>query len=388
MRVLLVHSFYRQYGGEDRVFEQERKLLIQNGIEVFEYTYHNSEISFFDLPLLTKNMIFNRKTYNEVREVVKEKKINIVHCHNIFPYISPSVYIAAQESGAKVIQTLHNYRLICANATFFDYKKKKICTKCLDKGIGATFYTICSNNWIRNIAIALANMINYKKNVFDYVDKLIALTSFARDLFIKFGIPYSKIAVKPNFIFVDEINPVCTKENYIIFVGRLSYEKGIMLLLEAMKQIERKITLLVVGDGPLRQDVINFIEKNRLNNIKYLGAQKRDKVLELISKAKLLIFPSIWFEGFPMTILEAFSVGTPVLANNLGGVSEIVKEGVNGYLFDFSEQNLPDVILKVLDNLEKNGMEESEGNKVYIEDRYISTKNWDIIEKIYTEVLK
>lgn len=165
MRVLLVHEFYRQYGGEDRVFEQERKLLRENGIEVYEYTFHNSDISLFQLPFLVKNMIFNRKTYNDVKRIVRENEIDVVHCHNIFPYISPSVYVAAKESGAKVIQTLHNYRFICPNATFYDYKKNKICTKCLDKGIINAVTSNCSYSWMRNIILALVNTI-YKKKIY------------------------------------------------------------------------------------------------------------------------------------------------------------------------------------------------------------------------------
>jgi len=339
MKVLLVHEFYRQYGGEDRVFEQERRLLQENGIEVYEYTFHNSDISLFQLPFLVKNMIFNRKTYSDVKRIVKENKINIVHCHNIFPYISPSVYVAAKESGAKVIQTLHNYRFICPNATFYDYRKNKICTKCLDEGIINAVTSDCSYNWMRNVILALVNTIYKKKNIFDYVDRFIALTNFSRNIFIKFGIPAEKIVVKPNFIFEEDIKPVYEKEDYIIFVGRLSYEKGIMNLLQAMKELKDEVKLLIVGDGPLRDEVIRFIQTNNLKNTKYLGPQKREKVLELMGKAKFLVFPSLWFEGFPMVLLEAFSVGTPVLASNLGGIPEIVEEGVNGWLFNLYEKD-------------------------------------------------
>ncbi|BCS80361.1 glycosyltransferase family 4 protein [Anaerocellum diazotrophicum] len=339
MKVLLVHEFYRQYGGEDRVFEQEKRLLRENGIEVYEYTFHNSDISLFQLPFLVKNMIFNRKTYKDVKRIVRENKIDVVHCHNIFPYISPSVYVAAKESGAKVIQTLHNYRFICPNSTFYDYKKNKICTKCLDKGIINAITSDCTYDWMRNVVLALVNTIYKRKNIFDHVDKFIALTNFSKNIFVKFGIPAEKIAVKPNFIFEEDIKPVYEKEDYIIFVGRLSYEKGIMTLLQAMKELNDEVKLLIVGDGPLRDEVIKFIQKNNLKNTKYLGPQKREKVLELIGKAKFLVFPSLWFEGFPMVLLEAFSVGTPVLASNLGGIPEIVEEGVNGRLFDPCEKN-------------------------------------------------
>jgi glycosyltransferase involved in cell wall biosynthesis len=353
MKVLLVHEFYRQYGGEDRVFEQERRLLRENGIEVYEYTFHNSDISLFQLPFLVKNMIFNRKTYNDVKRIVRENKIDVVHCHNIYPYISPSVYVAAKESGAKVIQTLHNYRFICPNATFYDYKKNKICTKCLDKGIINAVMSNCTYDWMRNVILALVNTIYKSKNIFDHVDKFIALTNFSKNIFVKFGIPAEKIAVKPNFIFEEDIKPVYEKEDYIIFVGRLSYEKGIMTLLQAMKELNDEVKLLIVGDGPLRDEVIKFIQKNNLKNIKYLGPQKREKVLELIGKAKFLVFPSLWFEGFPMVLLEAFSVGTPVLASNLGGIPEIVEEGVNGWLFDpFAKDNIAYIIDKLTTDYE------------------------------------
>lgn len=332
MKVLMVHEYYRQAGGEDKVFEKEKQLLKKEGIDVIEYTWHNSKINMGELKNIFLNKGISAQVYNELKKIIKSERVDVVWCHNLYPYLLMSVYQAAKDSNCKLIHTLHNYRLICLNATFYNYQKQKICTLCLEKSFRRGLFVNCSANILKKI-IAYNFVYNFWANeAYEKVDKFVVLTKFAYDIFKKIGIPEHKLFIKPNFIFEDEVDMPRGVGDYALFVGRLTYEKGILDLINAMNYVKRDIKLLIVGNGYLEALIRKVLDKYKLTNVHLIGWKSPDEVAKIISNARLLILPSKWYEGFPMVILEAYSKGRPVLAHNVGGIKEIVFPDVNGWL--------------------------------------------------------
>lgn len=331
MKILVVHNYYQQPGGEDRVYEAEANLFEAYGHRVVRYYVHNDQIQRLNPLALALGTIWNSATYRELRSLIRREKPQVIHFHNTFPLVSPAVYFAARAEGVPVVQTLHNYRLLCPNALFF--REGRVCEDCLGRLV--PWPGVVHRCYRGSVAPsgAVAAMLTVHRALGTWsrmVDVYIALTEFARRKFIEAGLPAEKIVVKPNFVH-PEPGAGEGKGGYALFVGRFSPEKGLDTLLTAWEQLEGKLPLRIVGDGPLAGKVNEAAR--RLKGVEWLGRRPREEVLVLMKEANFLIFPSIWYEGFPMTIVEAYAVGLPVLASNLGSMSYLVDPGRTGLHF-------------------------------------------------------
>ena len=263
---------------------------------------------------------------------IKEFKPDILHVHNFVPLASPSIFYVAKRHKVPVVLTLHNYRLICPSATL--YHDHKIYEKSIRSifPVDAIVKGVYRNSVFRTAAVALMtsihNLIGTWRNK---VDKFITLTAFARSKFLESRVNASadQFMLKPNFID-DPGNGRETREDFFLFVGRLSEEKGIRVLLNAFKSSD--LNLVIIGDGPMKAEVESVVKER--SNIQYLGFQPKAVIMDNLKRAKSLIFPSTWYEGFPITILEALATGTPVIGSRIGGIAEIVKDKFNGLLFE------------------------------------------------------
>lgn len=332
MRVLLVHNSYQQRGGEDTVFEAERDLLRQNGVEVIEYTAHNDAIEGMSRASLLANTIWSRQHYRGLRRAIQEHNPHVAHFHNTLPLISPSGYYAARRSGVPVVQTLHNYRMLCPSALLF--RDGEICRDCVGKVFPspAVRHKCYRGSAAASGAVASMLAVHRMRGTFDrVVDRYIVLTEFARQEFVAGGLPADRLVVKPNFVAPDPGRGDGERHG-VLFVGRLTPEKGISVLLQAAKSLSGEQLLTIVGDGPLRGEVERAAADNP--RIKYLGEAGRDQVVRCMKSARALAVCSTWFEGFPVTILEAFACGLPVLASDLGSMSSIVAHERNGLLVE------------------------------------------------------
>jgi glycosyltransferase involved in cell wall biosynthesis len=332
MRILQVHNFYTQAGGEDAVLSAEGTLLANAGHTIYTHTVSNTTIDKRQRLSLAAGTIWNQNQYHYLRTLIKLEKIDIVHVHNTIPQISPSVYWAARHAGAAVVQTLHNYRFICPSAVFF--RSEHVCEDCSKKVFPWPAVLHSCYRGSRGASAVLAAMLFINRCIKTYrtkIDVFIALTNFARERFIAGGLPEDRIMVKPNFILHDPgIGDSAGK--YALFVGRLTEEKGVSTLLDAWQKFPELPTLKIAGDGPLEDIVKTAAEKNP--NITYLGKQPSDTIITLMKNAGALIFPSLWYEGFPVTLAEAFATGLPVVASNLGSMKSIITPGKTGMLFD------------------------------------------------------
>ncbi len=330
MKVLAIHTYYQQPGGEDEVFAAETALLREKGHEVHTLVFHNRDLKGLPPWRQSALTLWNGGAYRQVREVIRDIRPHLVHMHNTFPLASPAIIRAAKAEGVPVVMTLHNYRLLCVDALFL--REGCVCEACLGRlpWRGALYGCYRGNRAMSGVVAAML-ILHRVFGTYEKVERFIALTEFARGKFVEGGIPSEKIAIKPNFVYPDPA-PGEGQGRYALFVGRLSREKGVGTLLDAWKQLAANLPLKIIGDGPLASEVSKFSELTA--GVEYLGRQPNDKVLDLMREAFVLVFPSVWYEGFPRVIVEAFSVGLPVLASNLGSMSSLSIDGQAGLLFN------------------------------------------------------
>lgn len=382
-KVLIVHNYYQIPGGEDTVVENEKNLLLDNGHEVVLYTRHNDEIKsrrIFAKLMLPFETIFSFKTYKEIKKKISNESIDIVHVHNTVPLISPSVYYAARDCKIPVIQTIHNFRLLCPNATFV--RKNKICEECIEKGLKSSIKNKCyRDSRIQTFLLAGSLAIHRFIGTYKKVDGYIVLTDFNKNKLKKI-ISEEKIYIKPNFIKKRTSKESNEEKKYFLFLGRIDELKGIKLLVEAWEAID-KSKLLIVGKGPLEEEIKEYIRNNNIKNINLLGFKNRDEVMNLIKGAKALIVPSQWYEGFPMTIVEAFSLGVPVIASDIGNLSTIIKNRENGLLFKYDNKDC--LIEKILELNTNNELLKkiSNGANSSFDRKYNENINYKILMDIY-----
>lgn len=385
MKILLVHNFYQQSGGEDQVFYEEQKLLEDYGHQVIKYTLHNDEVNTYSQVKLAQILIWNQVAYRELRSIMLTQKPSVMHVHNTFPLISPASYYAAHAEAIPIVQTLHNYRLLCANALFF--REGNACEDCVGKGFP---WPSVAHGCYRNSRVAsagIAMMLSTHRVLKTWQKKVnlyIALSDFAKKKFITGGLPEDKIVVKPNFIFPDPGSGKVGGE-YAIYVGRLSGEKGVETMLKAWERSGIRLPLKIVGEGPLASQVKHVAEKNSC--VDYLGYQSHDNVLVLMKNALMLIFPSECYENFPLTIVEAYAVGLPVIACKNGTMSSLVIDGKTG--LHFALGNAADLAIKirwVLDNPDERTMMGVAARREYCE-KYTAERNYRILIDSYNRVL-
>ena len=330
--ILFVHNYYRQPGGEDNVFAAERAMLRDKGHTVHEYIARSDSISAAQYLAMPVTTLWNRRSAQELARICREKKPEVVHFHNTFPLISPSAYYAAKRAGAAVVQTLHNYRLICPDARFF--RKGRVCEDCMNKNFAwpSLIHRCYQKSFFASLIAAAMLALHKKMGTYArMVDTYIALTNFAKAKLVEAGFDSAQISVKPNFLQKDP-GAGNGDGGYFLVAARLSAEKGVDTLLAAWRKALNRPALKIAGDGPLSTMVADRAQ--RLGGVDYLGHKSHDEVLALMKNARALVIPSLWYEGFPMTVVEAYASGLPVIASNLGSLGELVINEKTGLLFE------------------------------------------------------
>jgi glycosyltransferase involved in cell wall biosynthesis len=337
LKILVVHNAYQQRGGEDAVVGAESELLEANGHRVVRYERHNDELR--ERGALGRlgtalETVWSSRSFRAMRELIEREQPDVVHFHNTFPLISPSAYYACAGAAVPVVQTLHNYRLWCPGAKFL--RDGKVCEACLGRAIAwpAVVHRCYRNS--RPATTVAATMLAVHGAMGSWrtkVDAYIALSEFNRHKFIEGGLPPERIFVKPNFV-QDHAGPRTRPGDYALFVGRLSEEKGPQLLLPAWRGMGTKPALRIAGDGPLLQKLSADLEASPLRHVEILGRCSPDAIRLLMKDARFLVFPSMWYEGFPMTIAEAFASGLAVVSARLGSMAELVRDGETGLHFE------------------------------------------------------
>lgn len=382
-RVLLVHNFYQIGGGEHTVFENERQMLKDHGHPVVEYTRDNDELnhSVRKKLLLPFTTVFSLKTYREVKKIIRKEQIDLVHCHNTFPLISPSVYYAARKCGVPVIQTVHNFRFLCANGVFS--RDGRPCEDCLKNGLKCALKHHCYRK-SRLQTLVLVNMLRIHRLLGTYQkNRYIFLTDFNREKFRPLlGEWLDHQFTKPNFEYIDPVPFEGIRENAYVYIGRLERDKGIDFLLEAWKD-ETERDLYIFGNGELQISVEEACKRNK--RLHLMGFQPKETILEYLRRCKGMIFPTDLYEGFPMTIIEAFAMGTPVICSDLGNGADIVRKYNAGVPYIARDaDSLKDALLRAEDNFDPY----STNARSAYEANFIPAINYDQLKSIYEVVIR
>ena len=382
MKIIQIHNEYKYRGGEEMVVEEEKKLLLKNNCKVFQLIKKNiNEItSIYKMINIAKNLNYSIISKNEVLDNLDRIRPDLVHIHNTFPLWSYSVIDACNEKKIPVVMTLHNFRMICANGTFF--RNNQVCEKCLQSSVfNSVKYGCYQNSKLKSIPVSLMiNSSNKGLSVVNKLNKIIVLSEFAKKKFLEANFPKNKIIVKPNFI-LDNIK--CKKnisKSGFLYASRLSEEKGILDLIKAFKKFN--FDLNVCGDGPLKSKLENETK------IKYLGFLSKKKLLNVLMKTKFLIFPSKCFENFPTIFLQAFALNVVVIAPKLGSISTIIKDKHNGILF--KPNDVDDMIKKikwVMFNDDKCNQIIKNAKKD-LKKKYTESINYKILMDIYEKTIK
>ncbi|HYD78482.1 MAG TPA: glycosyltransferase family 4 protein [Paucimonas sp.] len=325
MRILVAHNAYRYSGGEDAVVEAEVALLRANGHEVETYRRHNDELQTMAPAAAAAAAVWSRRSANDMETLCARFRPDVIHLHNTFPLISPSVLWAAARRRIAVVQSLHNFRLLCPQATFL--RDGRICEDCLGKTPWRGVARKCYRGSGLQSAVAAGMLVThralgtYRQRIACYI----ALSAFCRDKFIAGGLPPERIRIKPNFVVAGR-TPDWSARAGGLFVGRLSAEKGLDVLAQAVAMLDEN-PIRLAGSGPLEARARAAFHGN------FLGQLPRAGVFELLHGASYLVAPSTCYETFGLALIEAFSCGTPVIASGHGAFADIVTDGVNGLLF-------------------------------------------------------
>jgi glycosyltransferase involved in cell wall biosynthesis len=332
-RVLQIHTRYRQAGGEDQVVVAEKRLLEEAGVDVGQVIFDNADLreseSLASDVRLAAAAIWSRSAEQRVREAILSHRPQVIHVHNTFSAASPSVYHAATALQVPVVQTLHNYRPVCPSATAF--RDGHPCTDCVGRRIQWPGVLHACVRGSRAQSFVAAATIAFHRSRGTYargIAEYIALTDFQRNLMIEGGLPAARIRVIPNHL---EPDPGFRSEPRagVLFVGRLTIEKGVAVLLRASSAAPGLVS--IAGNGPLERPVQQAVAAG---HVTYRGLLGHSTLVETVRHAIALVVPSIWFEGFPLVVLEAFAAGTPVIASRIGSLQEVVRDGETGLLVE------------------------------------------------------
>lgn len=332
MRILIVHNHYGGLSGESSIMEQHEDVLQSHGHEVVKYTRSSMELRGlrFGKYRAFYSGLYNPYSVSDIEKILTEFSPDVVHIHNLYPFISPAILPVIRKAGVPIVMTVHNYRLLCPNGLL--YNRSGICERCSGGKEWNCLLKNCEESIPKSLGYALRNALARINGAYrDNVSAFLCLTGFQKQKIVENGFPEKRCHILPNFINnTDTTNSLKdrNKEGFL-FIGRLNRQKGADLLIKAAEEM-RSIGFTMIGavDG----DVVS-VEKLP-SNVRLLGVVSEQEKLREIRSALALVFTSRSYEGFPMVFLEAMQEGVPVIAPELAGYPEIIRRGVNGWLFN------------------------------------------------------
>ncbi len=383
--VLIVHNYYRIPGGEDVVLQNEKELLESKGHKVFLYTRNNDEFKGAKLSQkisLAFTAVFNPKTYRDICRIIEKEKIDVIQVHNTVALISPAVYLAGINRGVPVVQTVHNFRLVCPNGLC--YINGQVCERCLEHGLKSALIHNCyRGSRLQTLVNVLAIKLQRFLQTYRYI-YYICLTEFNKEKLLTVRqIKEDHIYIKPNFTTIDmDIVPYADRKRQVVYAGRVEKIKGIDLVLQAwMKLGDKAPKLIICGSGELDEWCREYVENNELRNVELRGQVPNSEVKKLIGESMAMLHSTQLYEGFPMTIAEAYTLGTPVIAADIGNVGKLVEEGVTGTKF---KCNSVVAMAKAVERFVENPV------KIPTEylTKYTAEKNYQMLKGIYEDIRK
>lgn len=390
MRILFCHNLFREIGGQNRFIQWEINELEKRGHEIILYAKDSRDIEQYSLlkkMLIPFECIYSQRSYKEVIKIIEKYNPDVAHVHNVFPLISPSIYYAIKKKKIPIVQTIHDYRILCPNGLFFTHGK--ICDTCK---YGNTYYAIrnkCLHNsyWISAIyalSIGFHHLIadTFRKQI----DKYIAISNITASKMIEGNISEERIEIKYSYAISKVYKQKEKVGQYFLFVGRHSAEKGIIVLLNAYLKLKGG-NLKIVGQGPLTKELKNKVNNLNITGVEFLGYVSDNELSDIYREAFCTIIPSIWHETFGVVANESFKTATPVIASRIGALPEIVEHYVNGLLFEPNNSDDLAIQMKYLLQNPEKALEFGNNGLKMVEDKFNVKKSIDKLESIYKSLI-
>lgn len=377
--ILLVHNYYQIPGGEDTVVANEKKLLEEHGHKVILYSRNNAELkemSMIQKLCLPITIVFNPRTFQDIKRLVKTEKIDIVHVHNTTNLISPAVYYAARAMKVPVVQTMHNFRLLCPGATF--YRDGHICEDCVESGLWCAVKHKCyRGSRTQTLACVLSTWFHRLTGIYGKIN-YICLTEFNKSKLLELKqIKPEKVFVKPNFTYLPNVQN--ETEEFYLFIGRVEEIKGIPLILEAFEKMPDK-HLVIAGTGTKLEEY--ELKEKEFKNIEFKGFVPKDKLQYLLRRTKAVVIASQWYETFGMIVIESFASHVPVIVGDIGNVGNLVDDGINGVKFQYDSPGALIQAVRRFEQMDRKTLGENAFQKYEL--CYEQNGNYEMVNNIYT----
>jgi glycosyltransferase involved in cell wall biosynthesis len=405
--VLVVHNHYRIAGGEDTVAAGEAQMLKDNGHRVVVYERSNDELdslNAFRRLLLPLTSIFSVKTYREVSHLIEYYDIDVVHVHNTLTMVSPSVYYAAFHMGVPVVQTMHNFRLLCPGGSFYREDAGEygmICEDCAIKGLQCSLKHRCYRGSLAQTLVSAA-ILKLHRLVGTYRRlNYICLTDFNRSKLMMLNdrgrkvVDSGRVFIKPNMVRdlrqeldLGHMEGSRRDGAYYVYVGRLEALKGIELIINAFILMP-DVRLKVLGDGPKMSWAQEVVREHGADNIELLGRLSGSEYAGVVNGARAIITASQCYETYGMAIGEAYSLGVPAIVGNMGNLADMVIEGVTGIHYEYDAVDSPDGfgLVQAVRSLEGLGGDELDNMGInarrFYEERLTPDRNYGVLKNIY-----
>ncbi len=361
LKVLMIHKFHYIEGGAERYVFNLSELLEKKGNTVIPFSMHHPKniespyadhfVSYFNPDQLRNSeslmqtfkvagrVVYNKEAQNKLAELIKESKPDIAHIHSIYHHISPSIFKTLKEFNIPVILTLHDFKLVCPNIVFLD-GKDRVCEKCQGKYFwNATFKKCFRKSYGASLLATVEATVHYLlKSYRGNVDMFHSPSAFLAERISKYGYGHKPVKVLPYTLDVEAFEPKHDPSDYFVYAGRMSVEKGVLFLVDAMRQVKGK-QLYLIGTGPLDEEIRTRIQKYGLDNVKQLGYKSGKELQEIISGAAFTVMPSLCHDNSPLAIYESLSLGNAILGSDNGGIPELINDGIDGYIFKAGDVN-------------------------------------------------
>lgn len=394
-----MHNFYQIPGGEDVVVRNEKRLLEEHGHTVFTYYRTNKELKekgIWGKLCLPFTAVYSFRTVREVKKIIRENKIDIVHVHNTLTMVSPSVFYAAFRCHVPVVQTLHNFRMLCPAGSFF--RDNVICEECVADGLRCAVRHKCyRGSTAQTVVSAMILKIHRMLGTYRRVN-FICLTEFNRKKLLnalnapsvpkrRWAVDADRVYIKPNFTFAEGLAPSSEsgQEEYFLFAGRVEALKGIDIAIKAFEQLPEK-KLYIAGTGPMMEEMQAYVKEHQLTNIRFLGYLQKEEMSERFYHARAVIMTSQCYEAFAMTIAEAYSYGVPVIAGSVGNMDGMVKEGITGVKFEYNSAEELAEKVREFETLDVHKLKENA--RAFYQKRLRPEDNYKKLEEIYQDILR
>jgi glycosyltransferase involved in cell wall biosynthesis len=351
MKILFVNKYYHPSGGPEKVVLQSKEKLESLGDKVILFSMqhprnlatpyskyfvsnvdYNGSNSILNKTRMALNIFYSWEAKKKMELLLDEEKPDIAHLHNIYHQISPSILPALKKRNIPVVMTLHDFKLVCPNYIFL--REGQLCEECEGKHFyKAVKYKCVKGSYFKSLTCAIEMYFHKIFRLYENVDRFIVLSQFSKERFILYGLSEDKLIFLPNYIDLPFLPKKEINDRYILFFGRLSDKNGIYTLTKAMKRLP-EIKLLILGEGEQEELISDYIRENAMRNVQILGFKQGEELRKLIRESYFTIFPNHYYHLCPMSILESFAFGKPVIGSNLGSVPELIEDGVNGLLFE------------------------------------------------------